>query len=321
MALATTQKGSSSAAEYVAKMKTLADEMASAGKKLDDEELISYILAGLDYEYNSLVSSIAARVEPVTLDDMYSQLLAFETRLELQNGAQTHAAGLSVPPPHASVNSASRGRGGFSRGRGGRNSRGSFGAGGRGRGDPSKPRNKFPPCQLCGKTNHPVFKCFKRFDPSYMGDERSPNAVTSYGVDYNWYADSGATDHVTEELDKLAVRDAYNGPDQIFTASGSCMCIKHIGQSIIHTPYRDLQLNHILHVPQSSKNLASVHHLTSDNNVFFELYPDFFLIKDRESRKTLLQCKSRGGLYPLPCSPPAASAKQVLNVSKIPTSR
>jgi hypothetical protein len=33
MALATTQKGSSSTAEYVAKMKTLADEMASAGKK------------------------------------------------------------------------------------------------------------------------------------------------------------------------------------------------------------------------------------------------------------------------------------------------
>jgi uncharacterized membrane protein YgcG len=173
MTLATTQKGSSSAAEYVSKMNTLADEMASSGKKLDDEERISYILVGLDYEYNSLVSSIAAWVEPVTLGDMYSQLLVFETRLEIQNGAQTHAAGLPVPPPHASVNSASRGRGGFSRGRGGRNSRGSFGAGGRGHGDPSKPRNKFPPCQLCGKTNHPVFKCFKRFDPSYMGDERS----------------------------------------------------------------------------------------------------------------------------------------------------
>jgi hypothetical protein len=33
MALATTQKGSSSMAEYVSKMKTLADEMASTGKK------------------------------------------------------------------------------------------------------------------------------------------------------------------------------------------------------------------------------------------------------------------------------------------------
>jgi hypothetical protein len=37
-------------------MKSLADEMASVGKKLDDEELISYVLAGLDAEYNSVVS-------------------------------------------------------------------------------------------------------------------------------------------------------------------------------------------------------------------------------------------------------------------------
>jgi hypothetical protein len=81
MALATTQKGSSMAAEYVFKMKSLADGMASAGKKLDDEELISYVLAGLDYEYNSLVSSIAAWVKPITFGELYSQFLAFETRL------------------------------------------------------------------------------------------------------------------------------------------------------------------------------------------------------------------------------------------------
>jgi hypothetical protein len=66
MALATTQKGSSIVAEYISKMKTLADEMALAGKKLDHEELTSYILAGLDSEYNLIVSSIAARVEPIS---------------------------------------------------------------------------------------------------------------------------------------------------------------------------------------------------------------------------------------------------------------
>jgi hypothetical protein len=72
MALATSQKGTSTVAEYISKIKTLADEMASADKKLDDEELCSYILAGLDYEYNSIVSSIAARVDPVTLGELYS---------------------------------------------------------------------------------------------------------------------------------------------------------------------------------------------------------------------------------------------------------
>jgi hypothetical protein len=176
-------------------MKSLADEMASVGKKLDDEELISYVLAGLDAEYNSVVSSIAARVEATTFDDLYSQLLAFENHLDLQKEGQSQS--------YSSVNSASRGRDSF-RGHGGRNPRGGSNNGGRGRGDSfNKNRNKFPPCQLCRRTNHPVCKCYKRFDPNYMGEERSANAANSYGVDCNWYVDSGDTYHVTGELDKL----------------------------------------------------------------------------------------------------------------------
>jgi hypothetical protein len=69
--------------EYISKMKSLADDMASAGKKLNDQELCSYILIGLDYEYNSFVLSIIARVEPVMLGELYSQLLSFENRLEI----------------------------------------------------------------------------------------------------------------------------------------------------------------------------------------------------------------------------------------------
>jgi hypothetical protein len=85
-----------------------------------------------------------------------------------------------------------------------------------------------------------------------MGEEKSSNTAHSYGVDSNWYADSGATDHVTGELDKLAIKDSYQGGDQIYTTSGLGMHINHIGRSIIHTPYRDLHLNNILHIPQSS---------------------------------------------------------------------
>jgi hypothetical protein len=81
-------------------------------------------------------------------------------------------------------------------------------------------------------------------------------------------------------------------------------------------------LNHVLDVPQSSKNLASIHKITSDNNVFFELHPDFFFIKDQESRKTLLQGRSKGGLYPLPCNTTSSShVRQLLNVNKSHQSR
>jgi hypothetical protein len=100
------------------------------------------------------------------------------------------------------------------------------------------------------------------------------------------------------------------------------MNIKHIGQSIIHTPYRDLSLSHVLHVPQASKNLASIHCITFHNNIFIELHHDFFFIKDRESRKTLLQGRSRGGLYPLPCNTSTSThVGQALSTIKISSSR
>lgn len=78
MALATTQKGNMTVTEYVTKMRGLADEMESAGKKLDDEDLVSYILAGLDAEFNPLVSVISARVEPISVGELISQMTSFE---------------------------------------------------------------------------------------------------------------------------------------------------------------------------------------------------------------------------------------------------
>jgi hypothetical protein len=78
------------------------------------------------------------------------------------------------------------------------------------------------------------------------------------------------------------------------------MNINHIGHNNIHTPCYQLQLNSILHVPQASKNLVSVHHLASDNNVFLEFHPRLFCINDLDLRNVLLKGSCRGHLYPLP---------------------
>lgn len=99
-------------------------------------------------------------------------------------------------------------------------------------------------------------------------------------MDTNWYTDTVATDHVTSELEKLAIRDKYKGGDHIHTASSAGMEIKNIGHSIVPTPSRNLHLNNILHVPQAAKNLVSVHRLAKDNSAFLEFHPDYFLIKD-----------------------------------------
>ena len=72
MVLATMSKGSSSISEYFTKTKGLADEMASVGRKLEDEELVSYILTGLDLEFNPVVSTVTARVEPITVGELFT---------------------------------------------------------------------------------------------------------------------------------------------------------------------------------------------------------------------------------------------------------
>jgi hypothetical protein len=55
----------------------LGDELSAADKPIDDDELISYIFAGLDFEYNSVVTTLLAK-EVLMIDDVYSQLLSFE---------------------------------------------------------------------------------------------------------------------------------------------------------------------------------------------------------------------------------------------------
>jgi hypothetical protein len=62
--LATTHKGELSTAAYYNKMKIFADKMTAADKPLEDEDFISYVLAGLDQaDYNSFVENMIGKAE------------------------------------------------------------------------------------------------------------------------------------------------------------------------------------------------------------------------------------------------------------------
>jgi len=172
-------------------------------------------------------------------------------------------------------------------------------------------------CQLCGLDGHWASKCHRRFQKSFLGlgndgkdtrntarqvamaDRPAPQKpqghTQSYSVDPHWYMDSGATEHLTNEMGKLHPREPYHGSDKIHTANGAGMHISHIGQASLLTSHatRRLQLRDVLRVPSVTRNLLSVPKLTYDNNVFCEFHPFDLFIKDRDTRDVLLS----GRLY------------------------
>jgi hypothetical protein len=157
MALATASKGSSTISEYFAKMKSLADEMTSAGKKIEEEELVSYILTGLDEPFDPVVGAVAARVEPITVNELFTQLVSHEQRLDLRGNNNQSSANLAARGNRDRGNQNNQGRNGAgNRNRGGRSNtnNSSPGRANGGRGPGGQQRAPFQPgvfCQLCGK--------------------------------------------------------------------------------------------------------------------------------------------------------------------------
>jgi hypothetical protein len=137
-----------------------------------------------------------------------------------------------------------------------------------------------------------------------LGTTRKGNLSTlasnSYNIYPNWYADTSATDHITGELEMLAMRSKYQEGDQIHMKSGAGMDICYIGHNIVHTPHRSIYLNNILYVPRTKKNLGSIHCLTSDNSISMEFHLSLIFIKDRRTRNILLRGRCVGGLQLYP---------------------
>lgn len=182
---------------------------------------------------------------------------------------------------------------------------------GRGRGNyNNSPR---PVCQVCTKTGHTALTCYHRFENSYIVESilnmQALLATPNHTPDSNWYSDSGSTHHLTSNLANLNVRaDEYHDPDQIRVGNGTSLLVKHIGSTQFSTPMNSFLLNNVLHVPQISKKLISVHKFTTDTNTSMYFRSSCFHVQALDSRKTLLCGPSKDGLYPFPLLPSKGSS-------------
>jgi hypothetical protein len=93
--LVTTHKCVLSAAVYYNKMKGFADGMVAAGKPLEDDDFISYVLVRLDHDYNSSVGNVTSKTG-ISLGTLYSLFLAAEARLDPQSSQYQSSANVAM---------------------------------------------------------------------------------------------------------------------------------------------------------------------------------------------------------------------------------
>jgi len=259
----------------------MTDELVVAGHTLHCDEIISYLLSGLGYDYDSFVTTITARTDPVTLEEVYALLLTTESRL-LHNNSPIVQPTVHVATRQPS-SSSYRGRNSY-RGRGWNYKEVSFYNGSNGRNTFHRDTMIF---QVCDKPGHSAKKCYHRFDVTYRDNAaKSSNlhglmATTSAVSATDWYPDTGVTYHLTNNMANLNLRsEDYTSSDQVLVGNGAGLQISQISSSIL-TPSKTLfVLKQLLLVPEIQKNLISVQQFCNDNLVFFEFHDRFFLIND-----------------------------------------
>jgi hypothetical protein len=85
--MAELKKDNKSTMVYFHQMKALVDSLTNIGQPLRPEEFISYILAGLDSDYDALHGVFTTRTTPMPIQDLFAQLVSTEQRMLARHGA------------------------------------------------------------------------------------------------------------------------------------------------------------------------------------------------------------------------------------------
>ncbi|GAA0165293.1 hypothetical protein LIER_43710 [Lithospermum erythrorhizon] len=91
-------------------------------------------------------------------------------------------------------------------------------------------------CQICLKPGHTAAKCYQRYVQSSSNDSSSKTALIatpSTIQDPSWYIDSGATNHITANLNNLSIYHDYDGSDKINVENGQTLPINHTGKALL----------------------------------------------------------------------------------------
>ncbi|KAI5350093.1 hypothetical protein L3X38_002984 [Prunus dulcis] len=200
-------KGDLSINDYLDQMNASADNLALAGKPVNDDELVQIIMNSLGPTYDMIVSAVQARDTPITYDTLEALLLTAKRQMVEQV--------VLMPKNGPSAFVAACGHGGFHP----RNF---------GRGAVSPTREGFPN-QRGGSSRdmwqvwHPTVDCFQRMNVAYKGRipakrltamASSPTTISRQS-NGTWLLDTGANAHITPKLQNIINPKEYTGNEQV----------------------------------------------------------------------------------------------------------
>ena len=115
--------------------------------------------------------------------------------------------------------------------------------------------------------------------------KQSANLVEAFAAcsisdsnDSEWYPDSGATSHLTNDPEGVDVPAIYSGNEQVMVGNGQSLSISHTSSLSTLVPQSSLFLSNVLVVLGIKKKLISISQLTKDNNCCVIFSPSCFTI-------------------------------------------
>ena len=241
--------------KYVSRATDLRDQLIAAGHTIEDSEVVMSVLAGLPKEFDTVVAVLEITDDKLELDVVLAKLLQAEQRLAREEKADNRALFTNTP----------------SRQRYGMGSVGTTGKMG------TSGRDK--ECWHCGKRGHLKADCRQRKrdeqrghsnsrggrDGPGPGNRRSDHqSVAAMGAsainwDRDWVLDSGASNHITGNLDLLIDAREPDRNISVTFANGTVSEAKYVGDAVLEVSDTSvILLKDVLYVPSAAANLYSI---------------------------------------------------------------
>ena len=114
-----------------------------------------------------------------------------------------------------------------------------------------------------------------------------------------WYMDNSVNAHITSNATNLTHQQLFRESETVIVENGSSLQVLNIGSTTFNFNQSNFHLNKILHCPQATTNLISINQFCLDNNCYFILTTNDFIVKKNLTGKILLQGVVENHLYPL----------------------